>query len=68
MVFWIIVLKVCLKIFSNLPLRDPTNIPDPYVKLYLLPERAKDSKRKTEVSFLCGSLFYNFVICTVIYF
>ncbi|KAJ9585516.1 hypothetical protein L9F63_002717, partial [Diploptera punctata] len=32
----------------NLPLRDPTNIPDPYVKLYLLPERAKDSKRKTE--------------------
>ncbi|XP_021935100.1 extended synaptotagmin-2 isoform X3 [Zootermopsis nevadensis] len=33
---------------ANLPLRDPTNIPDPYVKLYLLPERAKDSKRKTE--------------------
>lgn len=32
----------------NLPLKDPTNIPDPYVKLYLLPERAKDSKRKTE--------------------
>ncbi|KAJ8965164.1 hypothetical protein NQ314_004307 [Rhamnusium bicolor] len=24
-------------------------IPDPYVKLYLLPERAKDSKRKTQV-------------------
>ncbi|CAG2053038.1 unnamed protein product, partial [Timema podura] len=33
---------------SNLPLRDPANIPDPYVKLYLLPERSKDSKRKTE--------------------
>jgi hypothetical protein len=38
-------------------LRDPTNIPDPYVKLYLLPERAKDSKRKTEVSLQCGCLF-----------
>nr|CAD7401753.1 unnamed protein product [Timema cristinae] len=33
---------------ANLPLRDPANIPDPYVKLYLLPERSKDSKRKTE--------------------
>lgn len=32
----------------NLPLKDPTNIPDPYVKLYLLPERAKDSKCKTQ--------------------
>lgn len=32
----------------NLPLKDPSNIPDPYVKLYLLPERSKDSKRKTE--------------------
>ena len=29
-------------------MNDPTNIPDPYVKLYLLPERNKDSKRKTE--------------------
>jgi hypothetical protein len=37
-------------------LRDPANIPDPYVKLYLLPERAKDSKRKTEVSFQYGCL------------
>ncbi|CAH1401611.1 unnamed protein product [Nezara viridula] len=33
---------------GNLPLKDPSNIPDPYVKLYLLPERSKDSKRKTE--------------------
>ncbi|EEB18657.1 conserved hypothetical protein [Pediculus humanus corporis] len=33
---------------SGLPMNDPTNIPDPYVKLYLLPERNKDSKRKTE--------------------
>ncbi|KAK9512887.1 hypothetical protein O3M35_001202 [Rhynocoris fuscipes] len=33
---------------ANLPLKDPSNIPDPYVKLYLLPERSKESKRKTE--------------------
>lgn len=31
----------------NLPQKDPSNIPDPYVKLYLLPDRHKDSKRKT---------------------
>lgn len=37
-----------LFIFRNIPMTDPTNIPDPYVKLYLLPERSKDSKRKTE--------------------
>lgn len=34
--------------YSNLPLKDPTNIPDPYVKLYLLPERNRDSKRRTD--------------------
>ncbi|KAF7284996.1 hypothetical protein GWI33_012316 [Rhynchophorus ferrugineus] len=34
---------------ANIPLKDPSNIPDPYVKLYLLPERAKDTKRKTQV-------------------
>ncbi|XP_068081288.1 extended synaptotagmin-2 isoform X2 [Anabrus simplex] len=34
---------------ANLPLKDPSNIPDPYVKLYLLPDRSRDSKRKTEV-------------------
>ncbi|XP_073945230.1 extended synaptotagmin-like protein 2 isoform X3 [Choristoneura fumiferana] len=33
----------------NIPLKDPTNVPDPYVKLYLLPGRSKDSKRKTPV-------------------
>lgn len=33
----------------NIPLRDPSNIPDPYVKLYLLPARNKESKRKTVV-------------------
>lgn len=37
--------------FRNLPLphNDPSNIPDPYVKLYLLPDRHKESKRKTQV-------------------
>lgn len=64
---------MCSKIFSNLPLRDPTNIPDPYVKLYLLPERAKDSKRKTEVSPQCGCLFiwsfyYKLVVANVFVF
>ncbi|XP_044743931.1 extended synaptotagmin-2-A isoform X2 [Chrysoperla carnea] len=34
---------------KNLPQKDPSNIPDPYVKIYLLPERAKESKRKTNV-------------------
>lgn len=34
---------------KNIPLKDPSNIPDPYVKLYLLPFRHKDSKRKTNV-------------------
>ncbi|XP_063833777.1 extended synaptotagmin-2-A isoform X1 [Ostrinia nubilalis] len=34
---------------ANIPLKDPTNVPDPYVKLYLLPGRSKDSKRKTIV-------------------
>ena len=33
----------------NIPLRDPSSIPDPYVKLYLLPGRSKESKRKTHV-------------------
>jgi hypothetical protein len=34
---------------KNIPLKDPSSIPDPYVKLYLLPGRSKDSKRKTVV-------------------
>lgn len=33
----------------NIPQKVPTSIPDPYVKLYLLPGRSKDSKRKTNV-------------------
>lgn len=28
-------------------MKDPTNVPDPYVKLYLLPGRSKETKRKT---------------------
>lgn len=34
---------------KGIPLKDPSSIPDPYVKLYLLPSRSKDSKRKTPV-------------------
>lgn len=36
---------------ANLPLpqNDVHNIPDPYVKLYLLPDRYKETKRKTAV-------------------
>lgn len=34
---------------AHIPLKDPSNIPDPYVKLYLLPSRSKESKRKTIV-------------------
>lgn len=30
-------------------MKEPGNIPDPYVKLYLLPGRNKDTKRKTGV-------------------
>ncbi|XP_065356125.1 extended synaptotagmin-2 isoform X1 [Calliphora vicina] len=42
-------LFVTIHKIMNIPLRDPTNIPDPYVKLYLLPARNKESKRKTIV-------------------
>ncbi|KAL0895630.1 hypothetical protein ABMA27_011718 [Loxostege sticticalis] len=42
-------LYVVVHKIANIPLKDPTNVPDPYVKLYLLPGRSKDSKRKTVV-------------------
>uniref|UniRef100_A0AAG5CWM2 Synaptotagmin n=1 Tax=Anopheles atroparvus TaxID=41427 RepID=A0AAG5CWM2_ANOAO len=42
-------LLVIVHKISNIPLKDPNNIPDPYVKLYLLPGRSKESKRKTAV-------------------
>ncbi|CAG9575905.1 unnamed protein product [Danaus chrysippus] len=42
-------LYVVVHKIMNIPLKDPTNVPDPYVKLYLLPGRSKDSKRKTLV-------------------
>lgn len=40
-------LVVIIHQIKNIPMKDPSNIPDPYVKLYLLPSRSKDSKRKT---------------------
>ncbi|XP_026466139.1 extended synaptotagmin-2 isoform X2 [Ctenocephalides felis] len=42
-------LVVIVHKIMHIPLKDPSNIPDPYVKLYLLPSRSKDSKRKTAV-------------------
>ncbi|XP_058061693.1 extended synaptotagmin-2 isoform X2 [Anopheles bellator] len=42
-------LLVIVHKINNIPLKDPSNIPDPYVKLYLLPGRTKESKRKTNV-------------------
>lgn len=42
-------LYVTVHKIMNIPCRDPSNIPDPYVKLYLLPGRNKDSKRKTTI-------------------
>lgn len=38
-----------LLFIRSLPLEEDGEIPDPYVKLYLLPDRSKDSKRKTDV-------------------
>ncbi|GBP31230.1 Extended synaptotagmin-2 [Eumeta japonica] len=43
------ILYVVVHKIMNIPLKDPSNVPDPYVKLYLLPGRSKDSKRKTAV-------------------
>lgn len=42
-------LTVLIHKIMNIPLKDPSNIPDPYVKLYILPGRSKETKRKTNV-------------------
>ena len=42
-------LKVVVHSASGLPGANLPDPPDPYVKLYLLPEKSKKSKRKTEV-------------------
>jgi C2 domain len=42
-------LIVIIHSIRGIPMKDPSSIPDPYVKLYLLPGRSKDSKRKTAV-------------------
>lgn len=38
-------------IFRHLPIKEASDIPDPYVKLYMLPKKENNNtKRKTEVS------------------
>lgn len=40
-----------LFIFRNLPIKEASDIPDPYVKLYVLPKKENsNTKRKTEVN------------------
>ncbi len=34
---------------SNIPIKDSSDIPDPYVTLYLLPKRSRETRRKTIV-------------------
>lgn len=46
-IFFILIFLFLIFIHSNIPLKDPSNIPDPFVKLYLLPGRSKETKRKT---------------------
>lgn len=42
----------------NIPSKDPLNMPNPYVKLYLLPGRSKKTKRKTKtVHDSCDPIF-----------
>uniref|UniRef100_A0A2S2QJV6 Extended synaptotagmin-2 n=1 Tax=Sipha flava TaxID=143950 RepID=A0A2S2QJV6_9HEMI len=43
-------LNVTIHKVVNLPIKEPSNIPDPYVKLYILPKKDNsNTKRKTEV-------------------
>ena len=44
-----IIERVLLDLDRQLPFADNPDLPDPYVKLYLLPDRAANSKRKTDV-------------------
>jgi hypothetical protein len=48
---------ICREEKSQLPGGDQPDPPDPYVKLYLLPDRSTNSKRKTEVRQLRVVLF-----------
>lgn len=61
-------LSVIIHKIKNIPLKDPSNIPDPYVKLYLLPGRSKESKRKTNfVKDNCNPVFdatFEYIIST----
>lgn len=42
-----------LLLFRNLPIKEASDIPDPYVKLYVLPKKENsNTKRKTEVKLI----------------
>lgn len=41
-------IKLFISFFSNLPLKDPSDIPDPYVKLLLIPG-GPNKKQTTKV-------------------
>ncbi|XP_065206055.1 extended synaptotagmin-2-A isoform X2 [Planococcus citri] len=41
-------LVVIIHRLADLPIKDPTDLPDPYVKIYMLP-KTKETKRKTKV-------------------
>lgn len=45
----LIIYKRLLFKYRGLDKEEDGELPDPYVKMYLLPDRSKDSKRKTDV-------------------